>query len=218
MKILFFENIYEQYSKLEFTCDTDRSVGMAGLERRLVRTYKTRGGYGILHNFLSRSLLWQREDKSLQRIPYADNRRVPSWSWMAVKGAIKYMNVPFDTVDWNEDKIQSPFRAELNGGPGIPSVQPVGDLVAVARDLVPGNGGELIFDRPEETESIQNLKCVIIGTERLDTPADSQKHYVLIVAPLHSEEGNTDYERVGVAVVAKKDIKFEGSGIQVRIV
>lgn len=118
LKIRFFEEIYEKYSQLNFTKEWDRSEGMAGLERRLVLALKTRGRYGVLHpttgfdSFFGRSLLWQRDEAvaMLPRIKYVENKRapVPSWSWMAVMGPIKYVNVEFDTTDWKED-VKSPF-------------------------------------------------------------------------------------------------------------
>jgi hypothetical protein len=218
MRIRFFENIYQQYTTLDFSRHTDRSVAMGGLEKRLVRTYNTMGAYGILHDFLGRSLLWQRDDHipSLQQIDYRD-QRVPSWSWMAVKGAIKYMDIPFDTVDWSEEKeLKSPFTTAPNGSEGCDSAQQVGDLQARVRDFALEKRANVIFDRPEEGQTIPNLKCVVVGTEK-DLP-ESNKYYVLIAAPARSGEGNTDYKRVGVAVMAKKDIKLGNSGDWVRII
>ena len=105
MKIKFFENLYEQYSKLEFTEKTDKSTGIMGLEKRLVSTYNTQGHYGILDRFLGRSLLWGRVPNAMdmERITYPDDQKVPSWSWMAVDGAMVYMDVPFDSVEWNKE-------------------------------------------------------------------------------------------------------------------
>ena len=213
MKIMFFETLYEQYSKLGFTEKTDRSMGIVGLEKRLVSTYKTQGKYGILHDFLGRSLLWQRDWSAMEQITYPDDRKVPSWSWMAVEGAMKHTDVPFDSVDWNEE-IQSPFRSAVNGG----GDSQILDLGAVARDLATAQEVEFILDRPGTTEETKNLKCVVIATERLDDPSDAQLHYVLLVAPKHTGKGCTEYERVGMAVLEKKDILLEGTGLEVQIV
>lgn len=213
MKVLFFESIYEQYSKLDFSEQTDRSYGIVGLEKRLVSTYKTAGKYGILHDFLGRSLLWQRDCKAMEKVPCSNDQKVPSWSWMAVWGAIKYTHVPFDSVDWNEE-IKSPFRNIINGGDATQIL----DLGAVGRDFTTLREDKFILDDPGKIEIIENLKCVVIATERLDDLSDGQLHYVLLVAPKDVKESCIKYEGVGIAVLEKKDISLEGAGLDVQIV
>ena len=86
---------------------------MCGLERRLAKVYNVRARYGILDKaFLHRSLLWQAEDteKPLRKINFKDDNKVPSWSWMAVMGPIKYMDAPFELMFWNLD-FNSPFQS-----------------------------------------------------------------------------------------------------------
>jgi hypothetical protein len=108
-KILLYESLYKQYSRLQFTKAYDRPIAIAGLEQRLVRAFNTNGGYGIFEgNFFGRSLLGQRdvsvEKDGLKKIdfPFMAQYRVPTWSWMAYEGTITFMNLPFDRVQWEQ--------------------------------------------------------------------------------------------------------------------
>lgn len=61
-----------------FTIIDDRPVAISGLENRLLRTFDTDGGYGILEYYLHRSLLWKRLEKTLVRIDSPRCQRIPS--------------------------------------------------------------------------------------------------------------------------------------------
>jgi hypothetical protein len=209
MKIHFFQHLYEQYTRLNFTHITDRSVGMAGLEERLARTYQTRGEFGILEEFLHRSILWQRDGSDpMRRIHYTSNRKVPSWSWMAVEGPIKYTDVPFDSVFWNK-KIR--FPASVIGG--------LGDELPVIVKTISSLPEQqtTILDRPMETD-ISILKCIVCGTEKTPQTPDGQKCYVLLVAPTSNTTNGATFERVGVAILERRHISSDGSGINARLI
>lgn len=211
MRILFFQYIYEQYSRLEFTFETDRAVGIAGIEAKVARVYRAEATFGILddpqeRSYLCRSLLWQRAEteQSLRRIGYSHHNHVPSWSWMAVMGSITYMNIPFETVEWRTD-IDSPTCAieALQHG----SSQPPNSLSARARKFERENEDRVVFDRPE-TVGCEILKCVVFGIESAHHQGVNEsgieyprKHYGLLVqlAP-----GIGAYERVGVVVFERK--------------
>ncbi|KAI3392588.1 hypothetical protein diail_5462, partial [Diaporthe ilicicola] len=47
MKIRVYEDLYRQYTRLEFTRNTDRPIAIAGLEKRLIRDLKAQGGLGV---------------------------------------------------------------------------------------------------------------------------------------------------------------------------
>ncbi|KAF2641854.1 HET-domain-containing protein [Massarina eburnea CBS 473.64] len=209
MRIIFFENIYEKYSQLSFTYWRDRAVALAGIERRLARVYATRARYGILdhsdRSYLRRSLLWQRavsdaaprEQHSLPKIEFGAGQEVPSWSWMAVMGAIEYMPVPFDVVDWD---------ASLKW---VSESEKREELVGRAKDADgSGNIEGIIWDRPEESER-ENLRMVIVGTERTYGVGDVSKHYVIVVASIPGPSGVV-WERVGVGAVVKEPGWIEG--------
>jgi hypothetical protein len=166
-RIRLYEIIYERYSKLAFTKIDDRPVAISGLEKRLLRTFGTVGGYGILELYLHRSLLWKRLDKPLVRINSLRCQRIPSWSWMAYTGAINYMEIPFGKAEWSED-IQSPFSnhdsKKLLAGAETRSDRR--ELRAVVRDFI-HRRGDLFFDEPDrQFDKEKKLRCVIFGKQK----------------------------------------------------
>lgn len=83
----------------------------------MLGAYNTQGQFGVSHKYLHRSLLWQCDEDisqvEMQTIDFpqhmVDAGSVPpSWSWMRVVGAIKYLPIEFNSVDWS-DAIRSPF-------------------------------------------------------------------------------------------------------------
>ncbi|KAH8901702.1 HET-domain-containing protein, partial [Thozetella sp. PMI_491] len=186
-RIMFFQSIYERYSSLGFTRHEDRPIAIAGLEKRLARTFETRGGYGVFDNYLQRGLLWQRaSDSSLSRIQYPGDRHVPSWSWMAFRGPIKYMEIPFDGAAWSQD-LESPFVSGTEGWDGRhwgadQSTRPT-DLMAHARKLTMERVEmlkRLIFDDPQQYEA-DTLRCIVVGTEKKEIAKGEPVHWVLVI-------------------------------------
>ncbi|KAK4443114.1 heterokaryon incompatibility protein-domain-containing protein [Podospora aff. communis PSN243] len=121
-KIRLYEMLYKTYSALQFTKMWDRPIAIAGLEQRLVRAFKTHGGYGVFDGpFFGRSLLWKRDEKAegnevMKAIEFPEGDRryyhVPTWSWMAYQGVIDFLDVPFDGVEWQyteEEGVFSPW-------------------------------------------------------------------------------------------------------------
>ncbi|KAI0476359.1 heterokaryon incompatibility protein-domain-containing protein [Xylariaceae sp. FL0804] len=136
-KIELYQDLYRRYSTLAFSRVEDRPVAIAGLEKRLVGACGNRGGYGVFDDgarggLLHRSLLWHRSPReaSLSRIAFFDPSSgdqsqgqdhpdhdhhhrgrssvvVPSWSWMAYRGAIDYLRPPFNGVEW--EPVGSPW-------------------------------------------------------------------------------------------------------------
>jgi hypothetical protein len=136
---------------------------------------------------------------------------------MAFEGPIKFMDIPFDGVNWSED-IGSPFKQFE----GVTGSQPnmAGNIEAVARHLVvPQRPGEIrvIFDQPGEAQS-HSLKCVVVATEKVLRVTEFQKYYVLLVMPIHGEEGFNKYERTGVAIIRRGDVSLDTGEISVQIV
>src|SRR5438477_11418672 len=91
MKIDLYQDLYERFSNLQLSFPEDRPVAIKGLETRLIRTFGTTGGFGIFDIYLHRCLLWQRSGDTLRRIPSFRGGQVPSWSWMAYTGGIRYL-------------------------------------------------------------------------------------------------------------------------------
>ena len=117
-----FQEIYAQYSRLAFTRIEDRPLGIRGLETRLIRGFPSqKGGHGIFcdDGFLHQSLLWRRghDEKTMERIHFPDGGGAPTWSWMAYKGGISYVDpaedlkeyTSFDSVVWETERLSTPW-------------------------------------------------------------------------------------------------------------
>ncbi|KAM7215588.1 Heterokaryon incompatibility protein (HET) domain containing protein [Rhypophila decipiens] len=106
-KILLCQSLYKTYSALQFSKAYDRSIAIAGLEQRLIRAFRTQGGYGVFDSpFFGRSLLWKRDERAtpaMKPIIFPADKKyygVPTWSWMAYEGIITFMDLPFSGVEW----------------------------------------------------------------------------------------------------------------------
>jgi hypothetical protein len=244
-KIILFESLYKQYSRLKFSKIYDRPIAIAGLEQRLVRAFKTNGGYGIFEgNFFGRSLLWERdvsvEKDGMRKIvfPLKQQYRVPTWSWMAYEGAITFMDLLFDGVQWEQhdgegEGIQWHWTAPRNiDASSSSSVWHTAnsdeqiDFVTRARDFVDSalvnNYTKIVYDLGTPPGKDRAVKCVIIGRQKSNGTTDLSaklEHYILIVASIqNNSEGENVYERVGVGSLLGSWIEQNGSGIKVRIV
>jgi hypothetical protein len=99
----FLNSLFEGYSKRGLTQPTDRITAIFGLKSRIESTLGCEGRCGILKPFLHRNLLWQRHGtEKMERIGY-DNLKVPSWSWMAYRGGIKFVDVSLGGVRWQRE-------------------------------------------------------------------------------------------------------------------
>jgi len=213
MKIELVQSLYQKYSKLHLSFESDRPIAIRGLERRLIRTLKTIGGYGVLSCYLHRCLLWQRSGNSLRRIKAQRSEPIPSWSWMAYMGEIEYMKIPFGKVLW-DDSISLPFGTS---NPSIDgqreSVPP--EVEAKAWDIADLPGQSLVFDEPKRTLT-GALKCVIVGANKEQEVDPHQIHYTLILSKSLHGKCNM-YERVGVGFLERRNIKLDRPAEVIRI-
>ena len=216
--------LYERYSELAFTFATDRAMAIIGLERRLLKTFKTRGGFGILESYLHRSLLWRASGPcSATRLKYSQEHQIPSWSWMSLDGCIRYLDIPLGQTEWSKD-IYSPFLVQHSGDSGIFSAvtrgYPIPELRAKTRKFVPTADNEIIlkeclFFDTEVITSLQELSCVIVGE---DKGRLGGKCYVLVIRPVSTSENPERYERVGVGSIERSGISFWESAWEVHII
>lgn len=236
-KILQYQGLYEQYSRLGLTNAEDRPIAIQGLQQRLLDTMEVRGGFGILdegdmRGLLRRSLLWCRGPDSLtpklSRITFPpDSVPVPSWSWMAYTGgkdypgAIDYLDLEFDTWDWED--LQSPWsqpkEEEATSDTASPSNRTTASdetmLVATARDIdldaAYEEDGDLRLDDPD-TELSDATLCVVLGKAKGSTSLEEQKNCVLIITPSGKLDGNGKqlYERIGTGFLPGKCISPSG--------
>ncbi|KAL3299532.1 HET-domain-containing protein [Colletotrichum asianum] len=208
MKIELYQDLYQKYSGLALSSIGDRPVAIRGLETRLIRTFKTVGAHGVFDTFFHRCLLWQRAKRSLNRIDLELLRgvHVPSWSWMAYDGEIRYMNVPFNRYSWEADII-SPFR-----GWSSQSMKERGEAEAVCEIKAPvwefgdSNDLQLELDTPDRT--LPNLKCVIVARGKDLQGKPQQSHYIIVVQFVANDGLYEVYERAGVAEVRGEQIAF----------
>ncbi|KAK1621937.1 heterokaryon incompatibility protein-domain-containing protein [Colletotrichum phormii] len=208
MKIELYQDLYQKYSGLALSNIGDRPVAIRGLETRLIRTFKTVGAHGVFDTFFHRCLLWQRASRCLSRIDSGLLRGVyvPSWSWMAYEGEIRYMNVPFNKYAWEADII-SPFRAWPDQ-----SMKERGEREGACEIKAPvwefqgSNGLLLELDNPDRM--LSNLKCVIVARRKDLQGNPQQSHYIIVVEFVEIDGVSEVYERAGVAEVRGEQIAF----------
>ncbi|GAP88441.2 putative tol-like protein [Rosellinia necatrix] len=215
LRIELFQYLYRQYSRLALSYPSDRPIAIRGLESRLVSTFGTSGGVGIFDIYLHRSLLWRRAGNTLKAITSFRYSPVPSWSWMAYDGAIKYVDVPLGKVAWS-DNIISPFSRDGNQngvsgdvkGGNVIATSPL-ELEAPVWELLDADGGRRIMDDPGRAFD-QPIKCVILGKSKTSSRDESQVlFWVLLVHPIKAADNIALYERVGVGVLEKHHIALD---------
>jgi hypothetical protein len=240
-KIAYFQGLYKQYSRLEFTHYSDRPFAIAGLEKRLQSAFTTRGAFGIFDDgdkedggLFHRSLLWQRgeEEGDIRNMapiefPLARKVKVPSWSWMAYRGGIDYIDPPFDQADWERTEIVPPWT---RGGNKLPmaDTSPQDDEIAIiarVRDFkVAGRLPEevkITYDAERTSASDgQIFQCVIVAKMKGGSSNLLRRYYVLLVTAVQGTTGRGEkkYRRVGAGFMLGKYISLEGDGIAARIV
>ena len=234
-KILLYQDLYTQYSRRAFTHIEDRPIAIAGLEKRLIHSFNTWGGFGVFDDgrlgLLRRCLLWCRgaDETSLERIQFDGTHgirqmAVPTWSWMGYKGGIDYLDLPFNGVEWDEKALRSPWT--LGVGMWHTDSQPgFVELSALVRDFdvqaAAGLGFKIIYDVPAKRDGPRpGLKCVILG--RLQSPnlaVADRTHYVLWVALSATQASGLEqiYERVGVGYMPGSAIRLDQPGEAVKI-
>jgi hypothetical protein len=230
-KTLFYQVLYKQYSRLKFSQITDRRLGIAGLEQRLIKDFKVDGGFGIFQapperikdrGYFGRSLLWKRgQDVSeLTMINYSEatpKASVPSWSWMAYKGGIEYLEdplLPFNGVVWETKEIMSPWNVTHSSQSWHTGIRGKSTaLRGTARSFTCAeavDGENIWYDRKLECCSgdlgKSHVMCVRVGSATKDVPGVpvETSHYVLLVHPT-PERGV--YKRVGVAALRASWVK-----------
>lgn len=196
-KILLCQDLYKQYSRLNFSKQQDRPDAIAGLEKRLIETLNVRGGFGIFDDpkhpgLLRRSLLWHRavdECDTLEAINFASRICPPTWSWMMYKGGIDYLGeLPFNEVEWDQDGVLSPWESAQAKWHSSDDTSSSLGLSVHARNFTWGmpvatEKAMMVLDIPPQTEGPDpSMKCVVLGRlKRLTRNSDSAKHFVLFV-------------------------------------
>ncbi|KAH6714793.1 hypothetical protein BKA61DRAFT_643473 [Leptodontidium sp. MPI-SDFR-AT-0119] len=207
----FLNSLFEGYSMRDLTQPTDRVAAIFGLQSRIESTLGCEGRYGVLKEFLHRNLLWQRHGtEKMERIAY-NNLKVPSWSWMAYRGGIKFVDVSFAfsaDIRW---QIGLKFDGELNYaltgslGKFWKCTVVRGETRYVVLDYRRTERGWLQFDVEDSTD-LDLQKCVVVG--RIGRKQEI-KYFILVVRPIAT---NGEYERVGIGLIQESHVsKLEGA-------
>lgn len=228
-RILRYQDLYRNYSRLGLSWPKDRLFAIDGLQGRLLEAFDTEGGFGIFDDgleggHLRRSLLWHRgndvpPDPGLLRITFPDHSggasAVPSWSWMAYTGGIDYLQLEFNGVDWVE--LRSPWaRDDWEKHSTAMPPQPGGYVALGGKartfDVAQAKEEEwgLIYDRSEE---ISNVQCVVLGVTRERVQHGLKRNYVLLITPADTDAKN--WRRVGVGYMPGKCILGPGSPVTI---
>jgi hypothetical protein len=229
LKIRWFQSLYRDYSRLAFTRIEDRPIAIAGLERRLQKTFGTQGGHGIFDDrpdggLFHRSLLWRRGDdeEKLESISFPSGRsKVPSWSWMAYKGGIEYADPDFSTADWKETEIRLPWTRRNTISTETEEKDAL--LSIVVRDFnVAGSKAEevkLWYDSERTASDRQRPQCVVVAKSKDGKEDQYKRFWILLVSSTGSvtKRGEKVYRRVGAGIMTGKYIGFEMAGAPAKI-
>jgi hypothetical protein len=236
-KIQYYQDLYMLYSRLQFSRYEDRPFAIAGLEKRLLKGFDTKGGYGVFDDgdqydrgLFHRSILWQRgAEKEFSGgldvidFPADRNIRVPSWSWMAYEGGIDYVEIPGGTADWAFDDIMEPWTRGFHTATNSAPLNSVVAIPAIVRDFKVANRQQGEVDLRYDTERTagsdgQHPQCVIVAKDKRGRSETLKRHYVLIVIPKRSVAGHGRkvYERIGAGYIMGRFINLE-SGVKAEI-
>jgi hypothetical protein len=144
---------------------------------------------------------------------------------MAYKGAINYLNLPFDQVEWETTDIISPWATTDLGTWSYSydrTAKPQG-LEVIARDF-DGRTAEtdedatIVLDTLTKTQlPTAALKCVVLGRlkRQANEDRDDKIHYVLLVKKskcTDDAQGPNVYLRAGVGSMPGRMIFFDKTG------
>ncbi|CAH0003174.1 unnamed protein product [Clonostachys byssicola] len=201
-------------SGLQYYRDERIRLAVLGLETRLAQAFKSIAKYGVIWKFFERTILWQAAvPGDLKRIQYSTETRVPTWSWMAYTGNIRFIDAPFGFVTWFPS-IDNPFeKATISKAWD-------GSLIAEANDLAidgPDLGKRITLDAQGDSSDTSTWKSVVLGRGIVKSQKSGElPHYVILIRQVSSGKDLNDYERVGVGVLERSH--FSLLSVRVRII
>jgi len=219
-KFVIFSGFFERYSQLGITQPTDRPIAIDAMARELAVALNTNVNYGIFEDVLHRSLLWRRSDRPLERIFFQAGQSAPSWSWMGYSGPIKYADIK-QQFEWDSNvELKAPqslrarliqLQLELRGCP-----LRVSDSVhEIESDEQDNPVGQLWYDDTGSEISLHTQSAAIIGRQTQPEGVelkDQRKYLVLLI-----REFRGIYERVGMGLVERRLIQFDGQDILIDV-
>jgi len=203
-KVELIHILNEDYSKRQLTKGTDREVAISGLHNRIADALYCQNRYGIFEPHIHVDLLWQAVGSNLERIAYPGDR-VPSWSWMAYTGGVRFIRIPArETVNWATDlRFDNDNKSAL-----IASVRIFQNCTTEQE-----NNRHIIWDSRrvkrgwirydvETNVDLHGMRCVCLGKFRWrgklwERQFGRVRYYMLVVRPTSV---NGEYERIGLGV------------------
>ncbi|KAM7210022.1 hypothetical protein V8F06_014596 [Rhypophila decipiens] len=190
-EIRWYQELYEQYSRLSLSHLQDRPIAIRGLESRLIAAFAKKypekditGAYGVLHDgrdggLLHRGLLWRRgsaEGKAHGRtlglrainFPPGHEDIPPSWSWMAYSGGIDFIKVPGGTVEWEPLDLSSCAveRSKAGGRNAAKTIlaQAWEFRTPFPKEYVGGGGGNKASNKENQVGSSDSISSIVYDT------------------------------------------------------
>ncbi|KPA35248.1 heterokaryon incompatibility [Fusarium langsethiae] len=209
--INFLQSLLEDYSKCGLSNVTDRAVALSGLTAHIAAALgcEEAYGYGTFDLFLHRSLLWMRTDLQKKQIQYGAGGEVPSWSWMAYEGGIRFISLaelPYGNLEVFKDiefvpsdpegeqkkvlrtKVWNLPRCDLNRE---------ASAEGKSRILV-SPGVDIGWIMPDEKNFEMEL-AIVIGSVYSSESRGKGEYYILVVK--EKERETNVYERVGIGKI-----------------
>ena len=212
-KIKLFQDLYERYSNMDLTRSEDRPVAIKGLEARLVQAFGGEGRYGVFSKYLHRCLLWRRSGAPLEPIKVFPDGPIPSWSWMTVKGGIKFIDAPGSGIDWQPDVTWPLLNGKVDDmDASWEDLSNHRDTMALhlnapVKSLVKPRREDIILD-DGSTMIPQLTKCVVIGKSKRPAKDEDRTCYALIVR-LFDVHDTDVWKRIGVGVMRGRHIALD---------
>lgn len=202
--------LVQEYSKRDLTEPTDRCVAISALEDRIKDALNERygrasnyrsGRYGIFRDFLHRNLLWRADDCQLQKIEHKPP--LPSWTWMAYSGGVKFIDLAFGYMEWVDSIRFDEARTDA--------------IIATLWVYREGaTKGRVHFDLGEN-DILSEQYCVVVG-QSVPIPGDADEdsttaeYHVLAVVPTGVDG---EYRRVGAGTVDCSHVLRQKTGVRV---
>jgi hypothetical protein len=193
----FIHYIFEDYSRRGLTEKTDRCVAAFGLEARIAGAVECESRYGIFQVYLHQNLLWQASDDKMERIAYDNNQQVPSWSWMAYSGGIRFKDIEVGSIDWVvtlrfDEERKSALITDVGKFRNC-TLKSDGDHYIIL-NFVRRKKGWIRYD-VKNAENFRQERCVVVGKT---TKRGGEEYCVLVVVPTNVDG---EYRRVGVGMI-----------------
>ncbi|KAF1347253.1 HET-domain-containing protein [Lizonia empirigonia] len=202
--------LVQEYSKRDLTVPTDRRVAISALEDRIKDALNKRYGrasnyrssrYGIFRDFLHRNLLWRADDCQLKKIEHEPP--LPSWTWMAYSGGVKFIDVAFGYMEWIDS-----IRFDEERGDAI---------IATLWMFQEGAAKEKIHFDLGEGDILGEQYCVVVGKTipepgYADNDPTSTEYHILVVV---STDVDGEYRRVGAGTVHCSHVVRQRAGVRV---